>query len=873
MTKLVIVTATFLLTCALTAYCAEEAVLAKNNEALMPVVIAENAPGETVQAAEKLAQYLERISGAEFVVEAGDGSSGIVLGTATDFAGIPFDFAFDTGPFSRDEYLIRSTPDGLYLLGATPAAAELAAWDLLYQFGYRYFFLTDTWEVVPEIDTLKVIEDRHEKPDFYVRRGPRGAPRMHSQPWAQEGWRRWQVRNRTRSSFNLSTGHVYQSIIRNNREVFEENPEFLALVDGERGGGRGDKFCISNEELRAFIVENAVERMMSDPEADSISMDPSDGHSWCECEPCHEMGSVSDRVVILANEVAEAINGLDLEGERYVGIYAYNAYSPPPNVDVHPNVIVSLATTHILGGYTFDEMLEGWGGRTNMMGLRDYYSISVWRGFLPHGGRVTRLSYLGDELPEYHSKGARFMNASSDNAWGSSGLHYYLSSRILWDVSEGERIDELVDDFLDKSFWPASEPMRDFFELTDADARDRYLPQRRQPLNDDMMHRMYRYLADARELAEGREDVLARIDDMILYTRFVDLYRVMADTRDEARQQTFDDLVSFTWRIRKRVVAPSVNMLNDCLHRFYVSRDDNLSWPEGGGRSSPADIHREREDEPFSNEEIEKFLERGMATHDLLELDFIPSDYEIPDMVPAGLPPVSEEERAGPYRPFSTGNRGNLHLYLWTDDGQLPRFWFSAGYVRTNRGPLRWELFDSEGVSIKSGEVPPKRPPHGTDEWYGDEGTEMVDLQAPERGLYRFVISNTHQGYYWDYEPRGAKLSMRADPEEPLSSTWLNRHYFYVPAGQEKIVVAGTLRAGRHSWHPGPNEGALDPEHIRVEQGFTVIPVPEGRDGSVWMLRAQRIRPGLKFVNIPGFLAYCPSELLLPRETAEEIGN
>ena len=63
---------------------------------------------------------------------------------------------------------------------------------------------------------------------------------------------------------------------------------------------------------------------------------------------------------------------------------------------------------------------------------------------------------------------------------------------------------------------------------------------------------------------------------------------------------------------------------------------------------------------------------------------------------------------------------------------------------------------------------------------------------------------------------------------------------------------------------------SYEDEAVRVEQGFTVVPVPEGRDGSVWMLRVRKRCPDLRFLNIPGLLAYCPSELVLPKRFAAE---
>jgi hypothetical protein len=105
----------------------------------------------------------------------------------------------------------------------------------------------------------------------------------------------------------LHTGHAYGGIIRRNQEAFDQHPEYLALVNGERGGS---KFCISNEGLRELVVRDAVEQIRRNPQRDSVSLDPSDGGGWCECEACREMGNVSDRVVLLANEAAKAINQL-----------------------------------------------------------------------------------------------------------------------------------------------------------------------------------------------------------------------------------------------------------------------------------------------------------------------------------------------------------------------------------------------------------------------------------------------------------------------------------------------------------------------------------------------------------------------------------
>src|SRR5690606_28345187 len=149
-------------------------------------------------------------------------------------------------------------------------------WDFLHAAGYRLYFPTDEWEIIPRQPDLNFRLDRFEQPDYVTRSAPRGAP------WSDaQLWQRRKQRNRVAASFELHTGHAYDGIIRRNADVFANNPEFYAFVDGERRlagqvDGRGNiKFCISNPQLRRVVVEDAIRQVRARPEIDSVSMDPS----------------------------------------------------------------------------------------------------------------------------------------------------------------------------------------------------------------------------------------------------------------------------------------------------------------------------------------------------------------------------------------------------------------------------------------------------------------------------------------------------------------------------------------------------------------------------------------------------------------------
>ncbi len=826
----------------------DEVELAADGEAKLTIVVGENADSSVTQTAEELADMLGQISGAEFSVESGDGTEGLVLGMPGDFDAPPIDdVAFGDDTFEQEHYVIRSTEDNLFILGASSVAVQFAMWDLLYQLGHRQFFPTETWEVVPQEEQLSVAIDVVEEPDYFNRQGPRGAMRMDQRPWAEQAWEDWQLRNRTTATFELSTGHIYDSVVANNQSAFDNNPEYWGLVDGQRTSDAQPN--VAHEVVQQMFIDHALSQFNSNPDRDSVAMDPRDGNQWSESPESLEIGGPSEQAINLANLVAEAV--VDEYGDnKYVGIYGYSHHSPPPEIDAHPNVIVSLATEYIRGGYTFEEMIDGWSERSNMIGIREYYGIWNWHFSLPGtGASAGDTEYLQETIPHFHARGARFMNAESNDTWGGYGLGYYLAARMMWDVEEADRMDEIIDDFLQKAFGPAQEPMAEFYELIDGSTVDPYAPHRSRPLNDDMVGRMYRNLDEARELAGDDDEIRARIDDLILYTHYVELFRHFDEIEGPDRQEAFDDLVSFAWRSRGTMMAESVELVRGINRQ--VNQDDNLQWGSGRTTVVPSDNHRVDEDVPFTDEEIVEILEAGIANHDLLELDFEPWE-DSGELDVAGFAAAERGTTDGGI------NRGTMRARVHTEDGTLPELTIAAGHIYDNLGPLRWTLRDEDGSVVDEGEIEPNEQDH------------HVDLSASEPGIYQFSITNGSQGYIWTYEPRGSKMTILAGGENELRRNWYDELYYYVPEGTEDIFIAGTLLEGRHEFVDGDGE-AVEAGLIEEIQGFTRVPVPEGQDGSVWSLSLIALRPAIRFLNIPGYVALSPDELLLPEEVVEEL--
>lgn len=797
--------------------------LSRGGKAALPVVVSKSVSPEIRQLADELAKYLKRMSGAEFSVETGDGRRGIVLGRPSDFDELPFEVAFEPGAFHREDYLLRSHAGNLYLLGASDLAVSHAVWDVLYRLGYRQFFPGPNWEVIPAAQDLKLAIESRESPDFLARRiwYNWGLWGYNNEPYQQ-----WCQRNRVTQGFQLNSGHAYEQILAANQAEFGTHPEYFALVNGNRRTTGGDlKFCISNLELRKLVVSHAVRVVKSRPDLDSISMDPSDGGNWCECQECQRLGSPSDLALTLANEVASAINDLDL-GDKYVGMYAYNQHSPPPKVKADPHVIVSVTTAFLRGGYTFDQIIEGWQAQGATTGVYDYLSVVAWDWNLPRNAKGGNLAAIQSSLPRFHQQGARFYDAESGDCWGPCGLGYFLASRLMWDVEEAAQTDEIVEDFLSRAFGTAQEPMREFYRLINQDQT------RRPPA--DLIGRMYRVLDEARRATQDPA-VTARLDDLILYTRYAESYYDYSSGKIPVEQ-----VARHAYRMRKTMMVHSYG-----LWSRLVSQQAALT--EG---------HPWKSDAPFTPEELAGFLTEGMANNKPVDPGFEGVAYS-DKLVPATLLKLPQVAAGS----FPDKPQDRQRYFVWIDEGaqkldlkvRVEKLW-------ANRMP-KLSLYSPQKVDIEAVAT--------TEDYQPDGQVRELILPTAYDGLHRIETVDGGDHTFIEF-PKGMPVTL----ESGIDTTGVTDHfrgawtlYFYVPKGT-RLVGGWASRIA--NWAPRISGKLLDGsgrevlDFGQVEEGWFKVPVPEGQDGKLWKFensQGQRL-----LMTVPPYMARTSEELLLPEE-------
>ena len=807
--------------------------LAIGGKALVSIVVADSSTARTRKAADTLAAQLLRITQAEFAVQVGDGSHGLVVGTVRDFPALSDKFRDD----EREAYLLRSHAHGVAVIGATELAVEHGVWDLLYRLGYRQFFPGPVWEVVPHSADLSIAVDVVERPSYLTRHIWYG---FGLADWNREHYDDWCRKNRATNGIELDTGHIGELIRARHKAEFEAHPEYLALVAGQR---TSDKFCISHPGLRKLVVGNALDHFAKQPNLDSLSVEPSDGLGWCECAECAKLGSPSDRAVLLANEVAAAVS--QKHPGKWFGMYAYGGHVAPPKINVHPRLVVSVATAFGSAGLSLDELMSGWQARSATLGMREYFGVHPWDRDLPGAARGSNLEYLTRTIPHFHQQGARFFTAESSDNWGPNGLGYYLAERMLWDLREAspERITALRADFLDRAFGLAREQMDRFYQLIDG---------ARQPLlSEDLIARMYRLLEESRRSLRGnafvqgsksdnQPAIQARLDALVLYTHYVERWFDYSNATGPARQAEYEQLIRYAYRIRGTMMIHTVGLYRD-LH----TRDTLIRLPPECEWDVPEGRNPWKNSAPFAVAEIETLLRNGIARHKLLDFEAVSFSS---DLVPAGQLKLADVE-PGQFGMFMR-DEFDFHTWIETAPAELP-FSVKAGLIYGRLGDAKFSLFPRDELQLKAVAQVAVAP---------DKQSHDVSLRSTIRGLQRLHLSDGGDGTEITW-PVGTPLTIRSDPANPalLHGRWTM--YFYVPRGTK--VVGG--------FADGPGE-LHDPDGKTVHKfgdapGYFNVSVPAGYDAKLWRFSHGNGRRLL--MTVPPYLARHAKELLLPREVVE----
>ena len=699
---------------------------------------------------------------------------------------------------------IKSSKAGIVISAGNARGANYAVAALARELGYRFFFPAPEWEVIPENPPEAFTIDLTESPDYLSRRIWSGYGAGKDIRKATNNDENWKLFN-FQGGISISTGHVYGRFVQKHLKIFKAHPEYYALTKGKRNG---NKLCISNPGLRKLFVDSCLNSFKVNPDRESISVEPSDGGGWCECENCQKLGTPSTRAILLANAAAGAITA-KYPGKK-VCLYAYNQHCPPPEIDVHPNVVVNIATGFIKGGFSVDEIIKGWKERKAAIGIREYYFAS----FFPTQGKGSNTEYLSKSLKHFYESGARYISAEASDSWGTGGLGYYCGAHMMWNTKLTP--EALKADFLQKAFPNAVEPMKKFYDLLEgANPKE---------LNRDLLGRMYRYLAEAGKTASIQEK--KRIDALISYTRFCEI----SFTHSTAKWDEYRALMHFAASIRR-------------TRMVYVSSMFRGKNPH----KKPLNINL-RNTPPPTGADLQRFVTEGIKNNPLLDFTIKSFSDEL----------VVLDNPKGSTAMDSGTSRRKVWFYIWCD-GKPFTLSVTGGLIKhyRDRGKVILQLIQVGGES-DTGEL--ETVVHYDRSVPPDGKSYKVVLKPKYPGLHKVTVNDGGDmtRIIWP-----AHLAVSRPVEREKAPELKGTFYFYVPQGTE--VLGFYAKSSRGSINDPSGKAVFQ---LAKRNGYYSFTLKPEQCGKVWKLN--KLNGTVKLLTVPSNLALHSSKILIPKEVKEK---
>jgi len=485
------------------------AILAEGGTARATVVLAPDAEPDEQTAAREVAEYLNKVTGAEFSVRA-EGEVRLFSGVYVGPTAYAESQGVDAEELAPEEWVIRTVGPNLILCGGRPRGTLYAA----------YRFLEDVvgvhwWnpyrETVPSQPTLDVGDlDLTGKPviryrDIYML-------------YTYDGGR-FAARNRLNRQGDAEiTGeygggmdygppyhvHTFYNYVPP-EEHSAAHPGWFSLIDGQRRGDGHYQLCLTNRELRDFMVQRlrgyietsrAAAEQAGRPAPVVFSISQNDWNGQCQCAECQAIATAEESeagpLLDFLNYIADAI--APDHPDIFIDTLAYTyTQKAPKSIRPRDNIIVRLCDTgsNFTRAITdpentlFREHLSSWARIAKNLRVWDY--------------AVSYAPYYGLPMASVHTYGPDYRFYAEHNVEGVFTEHEYpiladLRDLKIWMMMKlledpYQDYDRLVTTFTDGFYGPAAAPIREYLaKLTAASAaKVSYLSMSASPSN-------YRYL-------------------------------------------------------------------------------------------------------------------------------------------------------------------------------------------------------------------------------------------------------------------------------------------------------------------------------------------------------------------------------------------
>ncbi len=514
--------------------------LSRDGKALLAIATPQQPTPAERRAAENLAYWLQRITGAEFPVAAGDDTQPhIGIGRL-----LPADAGAKVSIVPRD---------GSLYLGGDP---ELAVWTFLEEeLGCRWF--TPERERIPaEPDLTIEVTERQVTPDF--------AMRFVYTDYALCASPEWTERNRVMrwNHFNHIDGwfcHTYENIC--GMEEIAEHPELFARA--ANGDVINTQLCPTHPEIRRRAVEraSAALRANRNPEAYLLSITENDGSTgYCQCERCLAVirkhgGAPIAAHLTLVNEVARAVRDEFPEIKVEFLVYSRDFRAAPTGMTLEPNVALWYCATDFSKRGMATPFAADPAGTENFRQWRALADeVNVWEYNCDYSNyfRVTptlpaRLDNLG-YWRDHDVNGIFALEVFGRKGGDQQNLRAWVMAKMMWDASLEP--DALAQEFCAGVYGAAADARFRYYELV-RDAGDAHQTIEEFYGVEAFYRRAAALFGEAFAAAAADPAALRQLELDYLPVAMMELERIFATGSTDGAPH-YDDLLAFVRRVAAR---------------------------------------------------------------------------------------------------------------------------------------------------------------------------------------------------------------------------------------------------------------------------------------------------------------------------------
>lgn len=478
---------------------ASDLILADKGVSRMPIVLGKDAPPETLKAANSLAEYIEKISGARpQILPQPPGpapASAIWIGAHPGleqlFPGIKMEFQ------NPEEILIACNGRHLLIAGRDRMTdgkqVECGTANAIYTFlqkylDVRWFYPGPLGEDVIKRDTIKF-------PAFEYRFHPQFLQRaIYRRFFGNQDWCRFQ--RILLDTLDVPAGHGFGDWW---GKYSKDHPDYFALQpNGKRDGYPGTnraKLCDSNPKVWDQFMLNVDEELKKDPTAKVFNASPNDSFmsGYCVCDKCEawdatdapkcnlEWQNLKKEHVVLTDRYAKFWNTLGRslkqrypEKELWIYGMAYGtALRTPPEKEVlDKNIVIGFVGSFPI---TCEErrqeekaVFKQWKDKAKSLVYRPnmfWYSGGM-AGFPTIAIKKTIEDFRF--LAENNCIG--LIIDTTPQHWATQGPQYYVMAQMAWDPFQDGKA--LLEDYYRRCFGKAADSIRSYCQLME-DAHNR----------------------------------------------------------------------------------------------------------------------------------------------------------------------------------------------------------------------------------------------------------------------------------------------------------------------------------------------------------------------------------------------------------------